>query len=256
MATVPTNAPPSVNPANNDSLLGTFREILKKFLQGVDDMMPARVIAFDRATNRVQVQLLVMVLKTDGETVPRNQLASLPVFQIGGGNFMLNFPLKPGDLGWVKATDRDTSLFLQSYDQAPPNTLRLHSFQDGVFFPDTMRGFTIDAEDTENVVLQTLDGSVRVALWEDRAKVTAPLIILDSPLTHATGDFLIDGNLGVDGSITGGEDGSGDMLVNGSLHVTGSITADVQVTAAGIPLSTHKHTGVQTGGSNTGNPTP
>ena len=248
------NAAPSVDPANNDSLLGTLREVLKKHLQATDDMLPARVVAFDRTTNRVQVQLLIMMRATDGQNIPRNQLASIPVFQIGGGNFILNFPLNPGDLGWVKASDRDISLFLQSYSESPVNTLRLHSFQDALFFPDVMRGFTIDAEDSANVVLQTLDGSVRVALWPDRVKVTAPLVVLDTPLVHATGDMLIDGDLGVDGSITGGEDGSGDMLVNGNVHVTGSLTADVQVTAAGIPLSTHVHGGVQTGGGNTGGP--
>lgn len=244
------NAFPSVDPANNDSLLGTLREILKKHLQSVDDMLPARVIAFDRDSNRVQVQIMVMMKTTLGELVSRQQIASIPVFQIGGGGYILNFPLQPGDLGWVKAADRDISLFLQGYDESPPNTLRLHSFDDSLFFPDVMRGFTIDDEDEGNVVLQTLDGSCRVAVWPDRVKVTAPLVILDAPDTHATG------NLRVNGNITAGDDGTGNVTINGNVQVNGTLTATVEVTANGIDLSTHTHGGVQSGGSNTGGPNP
>ena len=39
-----------------------------------------------------------------------------------------------------------------------------------------------------------------------------------------------------------------------SLPCTGTITADVEVEAAGISLTTHKHGGVQTGTSQTGVP--
>lgn len=245
-----TNAYPSADPADDDSLLGTLRTILRKHLQTVDDMLPARVVAFNRTTNRVQVQILIKQLTTTGELVSRQQVASIPVFQIGGGDFILNFPLNPGDLGWIKAADRDISLFLQSYEETGPNSLTLHSFDNSVFFPDVMRGFTIDAEDASNVVLQTLDGSCRVAIWSDRVKVTAPLIVLDAPDTHVTG------NLRVDGNISGGDDGSGNMTVNGNITVTGNVTADGEVTAAGIDLSTHTHGGVQSGGSNTGAPNP
>ncbi len=43
-------SPPSLDPAARGDLAGTVRFILTKFLQGVDDMMPARVIAYDRAS--------------------------------------------------------------------------------------------------------------------------------------------------------------------------------------------------------------
>ena len=51
-----TNAPPSRDPANDDSLTGTFKLILSKFKQNLDDMLPCIVISHDRATNRVQVR--------------------------------------------------------------------------------------------------------------------------------------------------------------------------------------------------------
>jgi hypothetical protein len=38
--------------------------------------------------------------------------------------------------------------------------LRQHTFQDGVFIPEVMRGWTINGEDASNAVLQTLDGQL------------------------------------------------------------------------------------------------
>lgn len=174
-------SPPSRKPADDDTLGGALRTVLRNFLMSVDDCLPAKVIAFDRAKNRVTVQPLVQMVTTSGERVSRAQIASVPVFQIGGGGFTLNFPIKSGDIGYIKACDRDVSLFLQTMGEAQPNTKRLHSFSDGVFFPAALAGFTIDAEDADHPVLQSLDGSVRIALWPTCAKVTAAngLVISD-----------------------------------------------------------------------------
>jgi len=172
VATTP-HANPSRDPANDGTLLGMARQLLDKFLQGVDDMLPARVISYDRAKNRATVLPLVKLLTTDGRQVGRAQIASVPVMQFGGGNVALSFNLKAGDLGWIKANDRDISLILQAYTENAPNTLRKHSFQDAVFIPDVMHGMTIASEDAGNAVLQTLDGSVKVAIWPDRIKLVA-----------------------------------------------------------------------------------
>lgn len=242
------NQKPSRDPANDGTLAGTLRQVFQKVMQGVDDMLPAQVIAYDRTSNRATVKPLVQVLTTEGETVGRAQIVSVPVFQIGGGGFILNFNLKPGDLGWIKASDRDTSLFLQSYGEQRPNTKRMHSFEDGLFFPDVMRGYTIDGEDAENAVLQNLDGSCRVAIWQDRVKVTAPRVVVDTDIAEvfATASATIDtpqatitGNLQVDGNINSGA----------------AITAAIDVSVGPITLTAHRHTGVTAGLDDTGGPT-
>ena len=63
------------------------------------------------------------------------QVASVPVFQISMGGFAINFPCNPGDLGWLKANDRDISMFKQTGQQAQPNTQRKHSFEDANLHP-------------------------------------------------------------------------------------------------------------------------
>lgn len=218
--------PPSIDPADEDSLVGAFRSVLTKFLQNVDDMLPATVIAYDRARNRATVQPQVMMGTTDGKKVSRAQVAEVPVLNFGGGGFVLSFPIKPGDLGWIKASDRDISLFLQGLNEEWPNTRRLHSFSDGLFIPDVMRQWTLDGADQERAVLQSTDGATRIAIGANTVEITTPgTIKLNAPLAHFTGDVQVDG----------------------------AITADGGVTGDGIVLETHTH---PTGGPNTGAPNP
>lgn len=220
-------SPPSIDPADEDNLAGVLRAVMGKFLQGVDDCLPAVVIAYDRASNRATVQPQIMMGATDGQKVSRAQIASVPVLNIGGGGFVLSFPIKPGDLGWIKASDRDVSLFFQGDHQEEwPNTKRMHSFQDGLFIPDVMRQWTLAGEDAECAVLQSTDGTTRISVGAGRVKITAPLVEIDAPNSHFTGDVQVDGTL----------------------------TADVDVIAAGKSGASHTHGGVQAGSASTGAP--
>ncbi|OWK36890.1 Gp138 family membrane-puncturing spike protein [Fimbriiglobus ruber] len=114
-------------------------------------------------------------MTTANQVVQRAQVASVPVFQYGGGGFVLSFPVMTGDTGWIKANDRDISLFKQTTAASSPNTARLHDFADAMFFPDTLlNGVTIATEDAANAVLQNFAGTVKVALWSDLIKILAP----------------------------------------------------------------------------------
>lgn len=169
------NNPLSNNPANNDELLGVFKLVLSKFKASeLDDMLPAKVIAYNRATNRAQVQPLIQMVTTRNTLLNRSQIASMPVQIDGGGGVMVGFDLPVDSLGWIKANDRDISLFKQSYLNSPPNTKRKHTFEDAVFIPCVMTGMVIATEDVHNAVFQTLDGTVCIALWPGQVKQTAP----------------------------------------------------------------------------------
>lgn len=175
-----TGNPPSKDPADETTLAGTFRAVYAKLLQGVDDMLPAQVIAYDRQNNVATVQPFIAVLTTAGERVPRAQIARVPVLALGGGGFVINFPLKPGDRGWIKANDRDISLYMQSLKDSQPNTYRLHSFQDGLFIPDVVRQFAVDGVSDTEMVIQSVDGNVRVSLSTDTVKIKAPHLIIET----------------------------------------------------------------------------
>lgn len=166
-------APPSRNPTIDKKLRTVLRFVFKKLIQGgLDDMLPAIVIAYDRASNMATVQPLIQIVTTLNQVKSRDQIARVPVLQLGGGGFVLNFPIAPGNLGFIKANDRDISIFTQLWRMVQPNSGRMHSFSDGIFIPAVMTGFTIDGADSASVVLQKVDGSVRLAIGSDNVYIS------------------------------------------------------------------------------------
>jgi hypothetical protein len=185
---------PNIDPANNDTLAGTLRSVFSQLMRNVDGMLPARVLRYDRDTNRVQVEVLIAMVTTSGQQVSRAQIANIPVINLGGGGFIINFPLKADDLGFIMANDRDISLFLQSFSEAPPNTNRVKNFADSVFIPSVLTDYTIDGADTSSMVIQNLDGTVKVSLGTNSVTVKAPTsVTIDTPLTTITGKLVVNG---------------------------------------------------------------
>jgi len=197
------NNNPSLDPANNDTLAGLLNTYFTKSMQNVNGMLPATVISYDRDSNRVQVQLLIDIVGTDGSQYNRPELASIPVFVFGGGGLRLSFPLKAGSMGWVMANDRDISNFLQSYKQTAPNTARIKQFSDGVFFPDAMNGLdTIAGTDADNAVLQNDTGTVTISISSDTITLTAPNININAGTPASL--IWINGTLNVSGTVAQG----------------------------------------------------
>jgi hypothetical protein len=175
----------SVKPADNNSITGILKTIQDRTSRNIENMLPCKVINFNRTLNRVTVQPLIRVLGSNGEIISRNQIASIPVYNPSGGGFGVYFPLVQGNLGWIIANDRDISLFMQSYSESKPNTTRKHSFSDAVFYPDMMTGYSIDAEDATNLTIQNLNATVKVTLGVDTVKLKATNILFESTsLTH------------------------------------------------------------------------
>lgn len=223
------NAPPSKNSVNDDSMTGLLREVLRKTIQTLDNQLPAVVESYDRQANRARVRPLIQLVTTLGERVPREPIPSVPVLKLGGGGFFINFNLPPGSLGWLQASDRDISLFLQSLQEAAPNTRRLHSFEDSLFIPDIIDGFDISEEDSQAMVIQNTDGSVKMSLSDQRIALTAPQIVINVGGTTMTID---DGLLTLDGA---NQENSGDVTA------AGTVTGETDVIGDGVSLSSHQH---------------
>lgn len=211
------NATPDKDPADEGTLQGMLRATFRKLLQGVDGMLPAVVLNYDRASNRATVRPMVSLLMTTGEVLQRAAVASVPVLAHGAGGFVITYPVKAGDLGWLEASDRDISLFMQALRESQPNTTRMHSFEDARFIPDAFRGYTLPSgtNAADDMTIQSLDGSVAVVLKPGAVVVRAPAV---------------------------------------SIEATGTITlqAGAGVTIQGQDWATHQHSGVDTGPGNTG----
>jgi len=166
------NQKPNSDSANEGSLSGGLNAMLRSFfLNEFEGMLPATVVSYDDAANRAVIKPVVMVGTTDGGKVSRAQVPNIPVFRFGGGGFFMRFPIKPGDLGWLKANDRDVSLIFQrGGGEDWPNTERMHKFSDAMFFPDTFKEWVISGENADKAIWQSLDGTVCIALGDDSIK--------------------------------------------------------------------------------------
>lgn len=166
---------PNSDQAGREELQGGVTEAIRRFfLNEFEGMLPARVVSYDDATNRAVIQPLVMMGTTGGGKVSRAKVPNIPVYRFGGGGFFMRFPIKPGDLGWLKANDRDISLIFQRGGLEDwPNTTRLHKFSDAMFFPDTFRGWVIDGADINAAVWQSVDGSTVISLRRGEVNIRA-----------------------------------------------------------------------------------
>ncbi len=220
---------PSIDPADRYELVGLLKNAFRQLMLEIDGAVPAKVLAYDKDKRLASIQPLIPIVGTSGESTPRGPIDAVPVFIIGAGSYVLNFPIKAGDLGYIIACDRDMSNFLQTYDTARLSTYRIKTFSDCFFLPSVMRDFIIDEEDTERVVLQSTDGTVRVALGAGIVKVTVPSegqIVLDGPTT-ITKKLTVSEGVEINGGLPYSLTVNGNTRVNGDIEATGSITPDV-----------------------------
>lgn len=201
---------PNLDPANNYSLVGTLQTVLNNFQQNLNTQLPAKIISYDREKNRAEVQLMINLTTTGGQQISRAPLSNIPVLILGAGNFSLSFPLNPGDLGWIMASDRDISLFLQNYNQTAPNTTRMNNFSDSVFIPDVMKSYNITDSNDGYLIIQSNDGTMNVSMGINtttgahEVNVNADRInlTLNDPTPIIGGSVAIYGNLIVSGNVT------------------------------------------------------
>lgn len=157
---------------------GSMVAVLNTWLTGyirdnLDVMMPAKVVSYDEATNRVTLQPLVKIVDIYGDAYLRAEVHNIPVYRFGGGGYFIRFPIKSGDLGWLKSNDRDISAVLDNLEAEGPGSLRMHSMSDGVFFPDTLSDWNVSGDHDDALVIQSNDGETVIALDGDTILVKA-----------------------------------------------------------------------------------
>ena len=168
----------NIDSSQDESLSSTFDFINNKIKQGLNIMLPCQVLAVDRTKNRVKVLPLIALLKTNGETMNRAIIDDIPICNLSAGGFIINFPIKVGDFGYIKSNDRDISLFKQSYKISKPNTTRKNDFADSIFIPDVINQnlYNISSEDSEALVIQSYDNSTKISISSGKIILQAETI--------------------------------------------------------------------------------
>jgi hypothetical protein len=231
--------------SSNKRLVTALQSMLRANALKDDNLLPAKVISYDRSTNVATVQPMIMKVKTDGTTIASNTIALVPVLSLGGGGFHISFPLAAGSLGWIYAADRDMSLFQQTLSMQPPNTTRCHKFSDSMFIPDVFYKYTINASDSEAMVIQSVDGTTRISISEGEVNIFAPTsVTVTTPTATFTGDVAVEGNVTVAKNSTV----AGTTVANGGLDTTqgdaaAPVTLSANATIGNITIVGHDHMG-------------
>lgn len=161
------------------------REILAATKRSLEVSIPCIVTKVISRT-KVNVRPLIKVVAQDSTSIDRAIIEGLPVSTFGAGDKFISFPVTVGSLGWLDACDRDISLFLQSYDNVEPPSNRMHSFSDARFIPDIMTNITVSEDDDTAMVIQTRDGTVKIALDDSEIRIKnddVSLVVTGSKVT-------------------------------------------------------------------------
>lgn len=167
---------PSFNPAAVQSKTGYEEFVINKVLEKIEKVTPAKIISYDRLTNRAVVQPLCYRITSTGETVPDKTISDIPVWIPCGGGFAISFPIKENDIGWLVSADRDISIFKKLLQLFAPATFQKHKYKDSFFLPDKVNGFTIAAEDEDSLLFTSIDGNTKISLSNGNIKMQAATV--------------------------------------------------------------------------------
>lgn len=181
---------------------------------------PGIIQSFDDVAQTVVVQLALTEVIRDAKNVPTPTqiplLVDVPIVIPRAGGFMLTVPVQQGDECLVIFGDMCIDAWWQSGGVQNQVEKRRHDLSDGfAILGCWSQPKKISNYSATAAELRSEDGSVKVKLESGKATVQAPEV-----------DVI----------------GANQVNINGSGHTT----------IEGKDFLTHKHTGVQTGGGNTG----
>lgn len=222
---------------------GSLMFVISQALAQLSTSTVVRVVAVTNAgglapVGFVDVQPLVNQLDGAGNAVPHGVLHHLPYFRLQGGTDAVILDPKVGDLGIAVFASRDISAVKASKAQANPGSWRAHDMADGLYVGGLLNGTPVQ-------YVQFTAGGINV-VSPTKVTVEAPNIELNASTQCALNSpqIVLNGTVQQgSGSFGGTSTWQGNMDTLGTLRNNGK---DVG--------STHTHSGVQSGPSNTGTP--
>ena len=173
------------------------------------------------------------------ETVELPMLLDVPVMFPCAGGFTITHPIKPGDECLVNFADRNIDLWWQSGGVQDPFDTRKHDLSDGfAFFRPQSQVKKISGISKTDLEIRNDTNTCKIQI---KPNGEIHFIGAKSVFHHPV---EMQKTLAVTGAST----------LQSTLNVTGKSTMQGGATIGGIKFSSHKHSGVQTGGSDTGGP--
>ncbi len=227
--------------------------------------LPGIIVSFDASAMTCKVQPSISGNQTneDGtqETIAMPVLTDCPVFFPSGGGCTLTFPVKAGDECLIVFASRCIDSWWQQGGVQGQADIRMHDLSDGFVLPGVRsqpRAFSVS---TSAAQLRSDDGAAYVEINPTSHKLTAHTsgdieatasgqITMTAPVVTINSPQIV-----LNGQVTQGQGSNGgNMSLQGPLTVVDTITSNTDVIGGGKHLKTHVHSGVTSGGSNTGQP--
>ena len=223
--------------AVNQQIEARIQRLETMFLGRVDSCQSSGVAG----SKTVGATPMSQMIDGNGNAYASPSYPALPHYRIQQGTAAIIMNPRPGDIGVFICSKRDISNVSQGKQPGPPGSTRSFSPSDAVMVGSIhtqVPTYYIDFTDQDKILIHAPAG---VTIESDTAvTVKAPQVTIDAAETTIKGHVTVEGGLNVAG-------GSG-AAVDGSLTTTGDVTAD------GISLTSHTHSGVTPGGGNTGGP--
>lgn len=192
-------------------------------------VLPVKVVSYNAAdkpaTVRLQPTIQMRRQKPDGQVINESlpEIPRAPVHFLGGGGFAMTHPINPGDEGHIMVSSRCIEGWMQQGDVQPMPHVRYHDLTDAIFIPGLRsKPRALSNISTNSVQLRSDDGNAVLDFQGGQMELTFS--------GGAKFTFKSNGDLEISGEI---------IIKKGTLDIHGS---------------THKHSGVQTGGSLTNAP--
>jgi len=204
----------------------TTQFLINQAIRKIPGALPVQVISCTNSGGVagfgfVNVKPLIQQMDGNFQIVPNGvgTIYQLPYVRIQGGVNAIILDPVAGDIGLAMFCSRDISLVKQSRVLSAPGSRRINDWADGVYVGGILNLLP------SNYLAFTQSGIVLLSTQ----KVT-----IQAPTVAVQGNMTVSGNLNIGGTTTGTGDG----------------------TFAGIDVQEHTHSGVTTGGSDTGPPVP
>lgn len=190
----------------------------------INTALPVRIDSVDGngvgPTGYVSVTPLITQKDGDGNSIEPQQIPRLPYTRVQGGKAALIIDPQPGDIGIAIFAQQDiSSLTTGTTTPVTPGSFRSFDVSDGMYIGGILNSEPQVYIELKNDNTAKIYASSSITLESDNVTLNATMTTVN-----------------------------GDMTINGQLMTTGDQIGE------GISLKNHKHTGVQTGGDETGPP--
>lgn len=235
------------NPAAGANPLTAWAFAFRAAMAQIRTTIPVMVVAVHGGglapVGRVDVQPLIQQMDSAGNVMALPVLYGLPYLRWQGGASAVILDPAVGDIGLVCFADRDVSAVIASGKQSAPGSNRRFSLADGFYM-----GATLNAEPTQYLQFDPDSGIT----------VNSPKTITEQIGTDSNAARVVMNSSGIVLSF-----GGHSITINSSgIAISGPVTGDNTATFdkegtfnGGHTVSAHVHPGVQSGSSNTAQPT-